>query len=275
MAEYGQDAPITYNSYLCVPELKQLQRCLADPGHPDEMLFIIIHQTYELWFKLILQEIDQAIEGIDRDRLAFASRCLNRICEIERVLISQIHILETMTPKDFLRFREELKPASGFQSAQFREIEFSTGCKDPKILSVFQNEPDALANLQRRLGSPTLHDAFFTMLTRRGYEAPLGEAHYGQRTRAMLDLLQHFEDRYEEFLLADKLIEHDENILLWRAHHVSMVERMLGAKGGTGGSSGVEFLRSTLGKKCFPEMWEARSYLGHDASSGCPMHPSV
>src|ERR671932_660954 len=128
--DYGRGAPLSYNKYLRVPELIALQECLSDPAHHDELLFITIHQTYELWFKQILHEIDAAICQIAEDRAASAARALGRVAEIEKVLVNQIHILETMTPINFLGFRDELNPASGFQSMQFREIEFSSGLKD-------------------------------------------------------------------------------------------------------------------------------------------------
>jgi tryptophan 2,3-dioxygenase len=132
--EYGKRVPLSYNSYLRVPDLIELQGCCSDPAHHDELLFITIHQTYELWFKQILHELDAAIELIEADKLLSATRAVNRAVEIEKILVNQIHILETMTPIGFLGFREELNPASGFQSMQFREIEFVSGLKDEKIL---------------------------------------------------------------------------------------------------------------------------------------------
>src|SRR5918998_1393472 len=135
--EYGGDAPLSYNKYLRVADLIGLQECLSDPVHHDELLFITIHQTYELWFKQILHEIDAATRQMDEDRATAAARSLHRVAEIEKILVNQIHILETMTPISFLAFRDELNPASGFQSMQFREIEFSSGLKDPSILRAF------------------------------------------------------------------------------------------------------------------------------------------
>jgi tryptophan 2,3-dioxygenase len=278
--EYGSNAPLSYNKYLRVADLIGLQECLSDPAHHDELLFITIHQTYELWFKQILHEIDAAICQMNEDRAAKASQSLRRVVEIEKVLVQQIHILETMTPISFLAFRDELNPASGFQSMQFREIELSSGLKDEKILDSFSSDEFASKRLQARYDAPTLGDALYALLGRRGLDAPADEAklpeeeqrkRYDQRTRAILEILTHFETRFEEFQLIEALIEHDEYFSLWRSHHVKMVERMVGAKRGTGGSEGIGYLRTTLDKKFFPELWEARTYLDmKHGEAGCP-----
>ncbi len=278
--KYGDNAPLSYNKYLRVPELIGLQDCLSDPVHHDELLFITIHQAYELWFKQILHEIDAAIAQMNEDRGAAAARSLGRVAEIEKVLVQQIHILETMTPINFLGFRDELNPASGFQSMQFREIEFSSGLKDRGILQNFRDDEFASKRLQCRYDSPSLGDAFYAYLRRRGFDAPADDASlaeeerrrlYGQRTRAVLEIITHFETRYEEFQLAESLINHDELFGLWRSHHVKMVERMVGTKKGTGGSEGVGYLRTTLDHKFFPELWEARTYLDtKHGEGGCP-----
>lgn len=278
--DYGSGAPLSYNKYLRVPDLIGLQDCLSDPVHHDELLFITIHQTYELWFKQILHEIDAAIAQMNEDRAAAAARSLHRVVEIEKVLVNQIHILETMSPINFLAFRDQLNPASGFQSMQFREIEFSSGLKDAKIRQSFDRDEFARERLQARTDAPTLGDAFYALLRRRGLTAPADDDSlpaeerrklYGQRTRAVLEIITHFEDRFEEFQLAEALIEHDEYFSLWRSHHVRMVERMVGAKRGTGGSEGIGYLNTTLDKKFFPELWEARTYLDtkHEGA-GCP-----
>src|SRR5437588_1356083 len=169
--DYGKKAPLSYNKYLRVPELIDLQTCLTSPAQHDELLFITIHQTYELWFKQILHEIDAAIIQINEDRSILASRTMQRVVEIEQVLVKQIHILETMTPISFLGFRDELNPASGFQSMQFREIEFTSGLKDEAILRAFAHDDFARRRLQARMESPSLSDAFFALLRRRGFDA--------------------------------------------------------------------------------------------------------
>jgi len=276
---YGQNPALTYNDYLRVPELIELQSCRSDPAHHDELLFITVHQAYELWFKQILHEIDAAITFMREDRLPSATRALRRIIEIEKLLLNQIHILESMTPISFLGFRDELNPASGFQSMQFREIEFSSGLKNATLLNEFGKDEFAQRRLLQRFESASLADAFYEVLQRRGLDAPVGETkdeserlrQYRKRVQAVLEILTHFEDRYEEFQLAEALLEHDEFFSLWRSHHIKMVERMVGTKRGTGGSEGVGYLRTTLDKKFFPELWEARTHLDtKHGEAGCP-----
>ncbi|PWT95614.1 MAG: tryptophan 2,3-dioxygenase [Blastocatellia bacterium] len=268
--DYGKNPPLSYNSYLRVQDLINLQDCRSDPAHHDELLFITVHQAYELWFKQVLHELDAAIIFLTNDKVSSATRAVHRIVEIEKLLVNQIHILETMTPISFLAFRDELNPASGFQSMQFREIEFSSGLKDESILGEFGSDPFAHDRLSRRFTSPTLADAFFALLERRGLTV-IGTNEREKRGRAILEILTHFETRYEEFQLAEALMEHDEYFSLWRSHHIKMVERMVGAKRGTGGSEGIGYLRTTLEKKFFPELWEARTYLDSDhGRSGCP-----
>ncbi len=262
--EYGNNPTLSYNKYLRVPDLINLQDCLSDPVHHDELLFITVHQAYELWFKQILHEIDAAISLLGEDRVPAATRALKRVVDIEKLLLNQIHILESMTPISFLAFRDQLNPASGFQSMQFREIEFSSGLKDERIAREFAGDEFASQRLQARLAQPTLADAFYQVLERRGFDI-------SHRARAVLEILTHFEDRYEEFQLAEALMEHDEYFSLWRSHHIKMVERMVGAKRGTGGSEGIGYLKTTLDKKFFPDLWEARTYLDvKHGESGCP-----
>ena len=278
--QYSSGAPLSYNKYLRVPDLIRLQDCLSDPLHHDELLFITIHQTYELWFKQILHEVDAAIEHMNKDRAIAAARAMRRVVEIEKVLVDQIHILETMTPISCLGFRDELNPASGFQSMQFREIEFASGVKDRSVLKSFLNDDFATRRLKERFASPSLGDAFFGFLQRRGFDAPGDDItlsneerrkSYGRRTQAILEILTHFEERHEEFQLEESLIEHDEYFSLWRSDHIQMVERMVGHKRGTGGSEGVAYLRTTLNKKFFPELWEARTFLDtKHGVGGCP-----
>jgi tryptophan 2,3-dioxygenase len=185
-----------------------------------------------------------------------------------------------MTPINFLAFRDQLNPASGFQSMQFREIEFASGLKDAGIVRAFADDEFAAGRLRARLEGPTLGEAFFAYLTRRGLDAPPDDPSlpdeerrraHGLRVRASLEVLTHFESRYEEFQLAESLIAHDEYFSLWRHHHVKMVERMLGTKKGTGGSEGIGYLKTTLDKKFFPELWEARTHLDTaHGGGGCP-----
>ena len=260
---YGENPPLSYNKYLRVQDLIKLQDCLSDPAHHDELLFITVHQAYELWFKQILHELDAAIQFLTEDRLPAATRAINRIVDIEKLLVQQIHVLESMTPISFLAFRDQLNPASGFQSMQFREIEFSSGLKDEHILREFSEDQFALERLKSRMNKPSLADSFYGALGRHGLNV-------SRRAEAILEILTHFESRYEEFQLAEALLEHDEYFSLWRSHHIKMVERMVGAKRGTGGSEGIGYLKTTLDKKFFPDIWEARTYLDLKHGGGCP-----
>jgi tryptophan 2,3-dioxygenase len=277
---YGKDAPLSYNEYLRVRELIDLQSCRSSPAHHDELLFITVHQAYELWFKQILHEIDAAIILMRDDRATEATQAMRRVVEIEKLLVTQIHILETMSPLRFLGFRDELNPASGFQSMQFREIEISSGLKDKRVLREFAADDFARPRLEARLQTPSLSDAYFAFLRRSGFDTPDPDSprnneerrsNHSKRQRAIVEVLTHPEKLYREYQLAEALLEHDEYFSLWRSHHIKMVERMVGAKRGTGGSEGVGYLRTTLDKKFFPELWEARTYLStNHGDLGCP-----
>ncbi|MEP7039838.1 MAG: tryptophan 2,3-dioxygenase family protein [Acidobacteriota bacterium] len=257
MIEYGKNPQLSYNEYLKVPELINLQKTLSEPVSHDELLFIVIHQTYELWFKQILHEIDATILWMNEKRMFRANHSLKSVTAIERVIITQIHILETMAQIGFLEFRDKLNPASGFQSMQFRELEFVSGAKDEKILIFFKFDEFAHERLTERFNAPSLADTFWKLLENNDFTIETEE----NRISAVVKILTHPEKYAELFIMQDLLIEHDENIALWRYHHVLMVERMLGMKRGTGGSEGAGYLRTTLDKKFFPELWEARTHL--------------
>lgn len=256
-SEYGENPKLSYNEYLKVPDLIELQQTLSEPRSHDELLFIIIHQTYELWFKQILHELDASIGWMNESRKFRANHSLKAVNAIEKVIVTQIHILESMAQIGFLEFRDKLNPASGFQSMQFRELEFASGAKDENILKFFEFDEFAHERLTERYNSPTLGDAFWDLLKREGFEVEDND----QKIKTIVEILTHPEKYAELFIMQDLLIEHDENIALWRYHHVLMVERMLGMKRGTGGSAGAKYLRSTLDKKFFPELWEARTHL--------------
>lgn len=257
MSDYGENPKLSYNEYLKVPELIKLQHTLSDPVSHDELLFIIIHQTYELWFKQILHEVDATIGWMGEGRMFRANHSLKAINKIEKVLVGQIHVLESMAQIGFLEFRDKLNPASGFQSMQFRELEFASGLKDEKILKFFEFDNYAHGRLKERYEAPTLAEAFWDLLGREGFRTGSKD----ERMDSIVEILTHPEKYADLFIMQDLLIDHDENIALWRHHHVMMVERMLGMKRGTGGSEGVAYLRKTLEKKFFPELWEARTYL--------------
>ncbi|HJP58232.1 MAG TPA: tryptophan 2,3-dioxygenase family protein [Gemmatimonadales bacterium] len=254
---------LTYGGYLRVRELTALQELKSDPAQHDETLFIIIHQTYELWFKQILHEVDAIVGCLDRDEILAGTRLLRRCHEIQRVLISQLTVLETMTPMDFLSFRDHLMPASGFQSSQFREIEFLSGLKEERFLSNYEPGSPEHGQLSRRLAQPTLRDAFHALLRRRGFDAPADAAPGDERIVATLvALYREPTPHYDLFLLAEALTEYDELFSHWRFRHVQMVERVIGGRPGTGGSDGAAYLRGTVGRRLFPELWEMRTRLG-------------
>ena len=259
----GADARLTYGSYLRLAELLDNQRLESDPPAHDELLFITIHQVYELWFKQLLHEATAARDamvhhGDGDDRLWWARHLLSRMHVIERVLVQQIDVLETMTPQDFLEFRQRLAPASGFQSVQFRELEFLSGHKDAGFVRRFQGLTDTeRARLDRRLAEPTLWDGFLHVLAQKGLDTSSDDA-----TTASLRSVAHDRDKYADvWVLAEGLLQHDELAAAWRARHVVMVERMIGSKTGTGGSTGAAYLRGRLDLKYYPLLWELRSVL--------------
>ena len=253
-----QGAQLTYGSYLRLAQLLDAQHLESDPPAHDELLFITIHQVYELWFQQLLHEAGNARQAMYDGRLWWAQHLLNRMHVIERVLVQQIDVLETMTPQDFLEFRQRLAPASGFQSVQFRELEFLSGAKDPSYVDRFRGLTDAeKGRLARRLEDQNLWDAFTQVLVDQGLAA--GD---DDEIRASLRTAAHDRSSYPEvWALAEALLQHDELAAAWRARHVVMVERMIGSKTGTGGSSGAAYLASRLPLRYYPLLWELRSLL--------------
>jgi tryptophan 2,3-dioxygenase len=249
---------LTYGAYLRLPTLLDQQILESEPPARDELLFISIHQVYELWFKLLLHELDEIRRAMMADEVWLARHLFRRVHAVERVLIDQIQILETMTPQDFLAFREKLAPASGFQSVQFREMEFLSGHKDPGFLRRFRGITDEeKERLDRRLAEPTLWDAFVSLLGRRGL--PAGD---DDEIRASMVTVAYDRDRHDDlWQLAEDLLTHDEMASLWRRRHVQMVERQIGTKSGTGGSTGAPYLRSRLDLRYYPLLWELRTLL--------------
>ncbi|MFZ1005590.1 MAG: tryptophan 2,3-dioxygenase family protein [Candidatus Sulfotelmatobacter sp.] len=265
---------LTYSSYLKVPELLELQRRQSSPPHHDELLFILVHQTYELWFKELLHDLDAVVANLRRageaphshDEVYEAARLLRRCTEITRVLVEQFTILETMLPTHFLAFRGMLEPASGFQSEQFREIEFLCGLKDEKMLRYHRPTPEAYASLKRRLEEPSLRDVFFGALQAMGKLAPAGvkgseKEQFEARARAVHELYKEEHHHRDWIDVCERLTEFDELIVSWRLRHIQLVERVIGIRMGTGGSAGTSYLKLTLDKKFFPELWEARTLL--------------
>ncbi|MGZ3699348.1 MAG: tryptophan 2,3-dioxygenase [Bdellovibrionota bacterium] len=254
---------LTYNDYLKVPELLSLQIPQSKPAHHDEMLFIVIHQAYELWFKLILHEMETAIGHMQEGKVLRAHHFMKRIGEVLKLLVQQIHVLETMAPVEFLEFRDRLMPASGFQSMQFREVEFLAGAKDERYLTYFKDRPEMLAQLRKRMAQKDLWTAYLDMLRAKGFKVPaeLSEKTHDQIVMAIRPIYQKPSENLELYLLSESLVEFDQYLGLWREHHVRVVERIIGFKRGTGGSSGVAYLQSTTSKKCFPHLWDVRSVL--------------
>ncbi len=272
---------LSYNSYLHVPQLLDLQKFESSPPAHDELLFIIIHQAYELWFKQVLYEIDAVSDCMARDDVYEASRLLQRVLAIESLLVQQIHILETMTPRDFLSFRSALNPASGFQSIQFREVEFATGIKDRRVIQGIELTDDDLARLEHRLDAPSLRTDFYEMLQRLNFDVkvPPEEGEWDEEISkynlaALQELYAHPEKYFHVYSLAENLVSHDQNILLWRFHHVRVVERLIGTKMGTGGSPGVRYLESTLRRRAFPDLWSVRGTLEDADFYGTSRGPS-
>ncbi len=249
---------LSYGSYLKIDELLGLQQPLSRPERHDEMLFIVIHQVYELWFKQLLHELDATMAAIDADDMLRVAKHFRRIHTIQRLLEQQIDVLETMTPQEFNQFRDNLNPASGFQSVQFRELEFACGVRRTELLRLIELGDAQRARMERRANEPSLYDRAKGLLRRRGFAVDSTE-----------ELIESFRRIYTEesayydlYLLLEDMIEFDERFLLWRGRHVRMVERMIGQKHGTGGSPGARYLESTLGFRFFPELWDVRTRLG-------------
>jgi tryptophan 2,3-dioxygenase len=261
------DLDMTYGSYLQIPELLSLQHCRSvDPetGRPehDETLFIIIHQVYELWFKQLLHELDFIIVRLCEHRVNEARHHLKRVLKILKTLVGQIDVLETMTPVEFASFRAFLANASGFQSAQFRELEFTLGIKDRVQTDWFLD--DDRERLLARYEAPTLWDAFVAVLAREGYDVPDSALRRNVQEPIVEnpDLQRAIIASYtdEGFAgLCETLTDLDEGLQEWRYRHVMMVRRTIGTKPGTGGSDGASYLASTLFRPAFPDLWAIRT----------------
>ena len=244
-----------------MPELLSLQVPISHPMAHDELLFIVVHQSFELWFRQILFELETARDAMFQGKTFPARHYLKRVQNIERMLLEHIGIIESMSPQDFLQFRGYLEPASGFQSVQFREIEFLSGLKEPGLMSRLSATAAERERLERRLAEPTLWDALCALLEANGLPMPLGEENVEVRRSSLLKMFRDKDEYPELFYTAESMLTHDELFALWRQHHILMVERQIGSKTGTGGTAGVSYLRATLDKRFYPELWELRSYL--------------
>jgi tryptophan 2,3-dioxygenase len=256
---FGEEGGLlTYGGYLRIDELLALAVPQSDPPAHDELLFITVHQVYELWFRQLLFELETARDAMISGETWRARHLLRRAHAIERLLVAQVDILETMTPQDFLEFRAGLAPASGFQSVQFRELEFLSGVKDAAFIRRFRSiTAGDRDRLNRRLGEPSLWDAFVKLLASRGLLVGSDEQIVASLRLVAGDRATH-DDLWQ---LAEDLLTHDEVAGLWRARHVQMVERMIGTKSGTGGSTGAPYLRKRVPLRYYPLLWELRDQL--------------
>jgi tryptophan 2,3-dioxygenase len=257
------ESALTYNSYLAVDDLLKLQKPLSEGPEHDEMLFIIIHQTYELWFKQLIHEFSQAQRALEDGDTHYALSILGRIRTIMKVCVAQVDILETMTPLQFNAFRGYLSSSSGFQSAQFRKVEAILGRRDSRMAGHLP--PDIQSEIQSITSGNSLWDSFLEYLVKRGYALPIDvmgrdkTIPYSSNSEVQDVLLKVHQSDPESAMVSERLVDIDEGIQEWRYRHVKMVERTIGHKMGTGGSSGVEYLASTLFNPVFKDLWEIRS----------------
>ncbi len=262
---------MSYGGYLALDTLLSAQAPLSRPEHHDEMLFIIQHQTSELWMKLIIHELREAIVCLKRDDLGPCLKILARVKQIQRQLFEQWAVLETLTPSEYLEFRDVIGPASGFQSHQYRTIEFLLGNKNADMIAVFAHDPARQAALRAVLEAPSLYDEFLRYLARQGHAVPVEctERDFSQpyqRNGALIAVFrriyEHTDDHWSAYHLCEQLVDVEESFQLWRFRHMKTVERIIGFRRGTGGSSGVAFLRKALELTFFPELFEVRSVIG-------------
>jgi tryptophan 2,3-dioxygenase len=273
--------PLSYKDYLKIDDLLSLQNLISKPRQHDEVLFIIAHQTFELWFKLILNELETSIHLMITGNISEATRLIRRVVEVEKLLIAQIEVLETIRPTDFLTFRNVLTPASGFQSLQFREMEFISGLKDQRYLNMHKGDESDYEQLQKRWEAPSLWDGFRKVLRDAGFDVDVNTGSSKKNEKELSDkevnaVAKLYSEKTKTVIieLAEALLEYDKNFWLWRDHHISMVERVIGRKAGTGAealkktlgdyafdAAGASYLETTLRKRFFPVLWEARTKL--------------
>jgi tryptophan 2,3-dioxygenase len=268
--DYGnlQIDELNYNSYLKIPELTALQELRSEPLHHDEMFFIVIHQSFELWFKEVLHEIDLLATHIDEGDVSRVLKVIKRVNAIMTCLTQQIQLLGTLTPKEFYGFREALGTGSGFQSMQFREVEFALGQRDPWFFQFFESHPHELERLKARCEQPSIYDKLLSTLKNIGHDIPDEvvnrdfAAPYVMNDKVVgviRDIYDQPQENYHMVLLFEALIDLDTMWSNWRSAHILMVSRTIGAKQGTGGSTGTAFLESRLPLRFFPEIWEVRN----------------
>lgn len=262
---------MTYSGYLQLDRLLSAQHPVSVPEHHDELLFIIQHQTTELWLKLVLHELKSACAWLREDNLGAALKAIARVKHIQKTLTEQWSVLATLTPHEYAQFRGFLGHASGFQSGQYRSVEFILGNKNADMLSVFDSEPEMRAQLADLLDAPSLYDEFLRYLARQGYAVPDEVLERDVRTAHAFcpDLVPLFKDIYDNaeqhwsaYETCEELVDLEDNFQLWRFRHLRTVQRTIGMKTGTGGSSGVGFLRQALELTFFPELFAVRTEIG-------------
>src|SRR5579875_1257874 len=261
---------LSYSSYLRLRELLQQQRPLSDPPHHDEMLFVVQHQVSELWMKLMIHELNAAIGFIQNDRLDPCFKILSRVKLIQLQLFEQWAVLETLTPSEYLQFRPFLRSASGFQSYQYRKIEFLLGNKNREAMAVFAHDEAVERDLRATLEAPSLYEEFLRHLARRGLEVPAADVDRDwsqphEKDEALVDVFrriyEHPEEYWDAYEMCEKLVDIEEYFQLWRFRHLKTVERIIGFRPGTGGSSGAGFLKQALELTFFPELIAVRAGL--------------
>ncbi len=264
---------LNYNSYLKVPELLSLQKLLSEPAHHDEMFFIIIHQASELWFKLMLHEASAMVQDLRAGSVSRAMKKLRRMVAVMDLLVQQINLLATLTPVEFAGFRDHLRPASGFQSIQFRMLEFTFGLREEFFLKFFENEPETKKELENIRKEPSVYDEFVRALDKAGYKVPKellkrdvskSWEENDELRHTIKTIYEKPQDNYHWVLLFETMLDFDEKLSLWRSTHMLMVARTIGMKKGTGGSLGYKFLASRSDFRLFPELWSVRTEVGAD-----------
>ncbi len=262
---------MSYGDYLQLDQLLSAQRPLSDPPQHDELLFIVQHQTTELWLKLMVHELRSARALLGSDELAPALKRLARVKHIQHTITDQWSVLATLTPSEYALIRPFLATSSGFQSAQYREVEFLLGNKNPDMVKVFQHDPAAHAALTTLLFQPSLYDEFLRYLARQGYAVPAAclDRDWSQPYRSVPELVEMFAEVYAAperhwgvYETCEELVDLEDNFQQWRFRHLQVVQRTIGHKSGTGGSSGVDFLRKALDLTFFPELYAVRTLIG-------------
>ena len=261
----SKERSLNYTSYLALEEILGAQRPRSEEH--DEVLFIVVHQVYELWFKQLIHELRYLQRMLEEGNDARASATFKRLLTILKLVVAQLDVIETMTPVQFLAFRERLESSSGFQSGQFRELEAILGRRDPGVLEAYHEGSVDYGKVKAAMERPSVYDSFLRYLSARGYPVPQDVLERDvsrpveESAGVQAALLQAYRDDGPPAQLAERMVDFDEGLMEWRYHHVKMVERTIGQRPGTGGSAGAAYLRTTLHKPFFPDLWTVRSDL--------------